>query len=178
MLNESCPLTPKEQEFAAEHHNLIFFFLNSKGLAEVDWYDVAAIAYLKAVRTWLQRPELRRWKFSTIAYDRMSRDVYDCRRTAARRAGIAPTFSIDAPTGCDRSYYDMIPASDCVMDQIEAKFLMESAYSQLTERERIAHDLHLQGYSLESIASRLSVSDTTAHKLVTKIRHQYIQAGA
>ena len=44
------PLTKEQQEFAAEHHGLVYKFLNDNRLAEDEFYDVIIFGYLKAVQ--------------------------------------------------------------------------------------------------------------------------------
>ena len=72
MLNYNLPLTEAESEFAAEHHSVIYGYLRKAGLPEDDFYDVVVFGYLRAVRKYLARPELRKYSFSTIAYRAMS----------------------------------------------------------------------------------------------------------
>lgn len=48
------PLTKEQQEFAAEHHGLVYKFLNDNHLAEDEFYDVVIFAYLKAVKDFFQ----------------------------------------------------------------------------------------------------------------------------
>ena len=74
MLDYTQPLTQEESDFAAAHHNLIGRYLRRARLPEDDFYDVAVFGYLRAVRKYLARPELRQYKFSTIAYRAMSCD--------------------------------------------------------------------------------------------------------
>ena len=64
-------LTQEQSDFAAEHHNLIFAFLNQKGYPEDEYYDIAAFGYLSAVRSYYAREDLRSYAFSTIAFSRM-----------------------------------------------------------------------------------------------------------
>ena len=44
------PLTKEQQAFAAEHHGLVYKFLNDNHLPEDEFYDVVIFPYLKAVR--------------------------------------------------------------------------------------------------------------------------------
>ena len=44
------PLTKEQQEFAAEHHGLVYKFLNDNHLPEDEFYDVVIFPYLKAVQ--------------------------------------------------------------------------------------------------------------------------------
>ena len=63
MLNYNLPLTEAESEFAAEHHSVIYGYLRKAGLPEDDFYDVVVFGYLRAVRKYLARPELRKYSF-------------------------------------------------------------------------------------------------------------------
>ena len=44
------PLTKEQQDFAAEHHGLVYKFLNDNHLPENEFYDVVIFPYLKAVQ--------------------------------------------------------------------------------------------------------------------------------
>lgn len=66
------PLTQEQSAFAAEHHNLVYSFLNKKRYSEDEFYDIVIFGYLLAVRVYLEREDLQaKYKFSTIAYARM-----------------------------------------------------------------------------------------------------------
>lgn len=45
-MNENTPMTPAQQLFAEEHHNLVYAFLNEKKLPEDEYYDVVVFGYL------------------------------------------------------------------------------------------------------------------------------------
>lgn len=46
------PLTKEQQDFAAEHHGLVYKFLNDNHLPENEFYDVVIFPYLKAVQVY------------------------------------------------------------------------------------------------------------------------------
>jgi RNA polymerase sigma-70 factor (ECF subfamily) len=85
------PLTADEADFASEHHELIIHFLSSRHLSEVDFYDIAALGFMRAVKKWFERPELHRYAFSTIAWRAMSCNVWSSQRTYKKH----PTISLD-----------------------------------------------------------------------------------
>lgn len=99
MLNYKLPLTAEEAEFAAEHHSTIYGYLHKAGLPEDDFYDIVVFGYLRAVRKYLAVPELRQYKFSTIAYRAMSCDVHHSKeywmrkKQPARLSAITRTFT-------------------------------------------------------------------------------------
>ena len=59
------PLTPEEQQFAADHYPHLEWCIRSQCLTE-DMADIAALGYLHAVKKWFARPDLHRWAFRTI----------------------------------------------------------------------------------------------------------------
>jgi len=61
------PLTKEQQEFAAEHHGLVYRFLNDNHLPEDEFYDVVIFPYLKAVRDYCDNASAQEYSFSTIA---------------------------------------------------------------------------------------------------------------
>ena len=66
------PLTKEQQDFAAEHHGLVYKFLNDNHLPEDEFYDVVIFGYLKAVQDYFSREMLRQYSFSTIAWKIMA----------------------------------------------------------------------------------------------------------
>jgi hypothetical protein len=79
------PLTAEEANFAAERHELIIHFLSSRHLPEADYYDVAALGFLRAVKNWFSRPELHQYAFSTIAWNAMRSNIGNYRLSYKRR---------------------------------------------------------------------------------------------
>ena len=62
-------LTRAQHNFAEAHHGLIFSFLSEKSLPADDYYDVVVFGYLRAVRQYFKRDDLRRrHTFDSIAY--------------------------------------------------------------------------------------------------------------
>lgn len=59
------PLTPEEQQFAADNYSYLEWCIHLQGLPE-ELTDVAAIGYVHAVKKWFARMDLRRWSFGTI----------------------------------------------------------------------------------------------------------------
>lgn len=51
--SSSKALSLEQRQFAAEQHNLIYAYLNEKGLYHEEYYDIAAFGYLQAVKRYL-----------------------------------------------------------------------------------------------------------------------------
>ena len=76
-MNENTPMTPAQQLFAEEHHNLVYAFLNEKKLPEDEYYDVVVFGYLQAVMDYTAQGESSRFSFATIAWRKMESRLAD-----------------------------------------------------------------------------------------------------
>ena len=87
------PLTMEAQELARQNIRTVSSFLGHHRLSD-DWYDVVIFRYLLTVQNWLDRPELHRYAFSTIAWRAMSSAVSNERKKQRRRI---QTVNLDVP---------------------------------------------------------------------------------
>lgn len=90
------PLTEQEALFAEEHHDVIWKFLAHYRLEYGEYYGIAALGYLQAVKKWHARNDLHQYAFETIAWNNMRCHVGNERKKQERRI---KTVSLD----------DMIP---------------------------------------------------------------------
>ena len=90
------PLTQEEQKFVEENHWVIDWFFRISNYNLSEYYDVAAIGYLKAVKSWHTRSELHEYSFSTIAKQTMRSYIGNELKKADRRI---KTISLDAIVG-------------------------------------------------------------------------------
>ncbi len=66
-----CRLNERQKRFAEEHHGIIESFLRSRGLSMDEYYDVVVFRFLRAVKQYDEREDLRQYQFSTIANNHM-----------------------------------------------------------------------------------------------------------
>lgn len=146
MLNYNLPLTEAESEFAAEHYSTIHRYLHIAGLPENDFYDVAVFGYLRAVRKYLARPELRQYKFSTIAFRAMSCDVHHSREYWNRKKRVAQVeqYNEDIHTEDFR---------DSVAEAYESVLSFQELSSKLTPLQQRIAALRAEGYRDKEIAA-------------------------
>lgn len=106
-----APLTSEEQRFAESNHYLVEQFLRWNQLKPDDWYDVVIFRYLLSVKKWIQRPDLHRWKFSTIVKNDLRSAVGHERE---RRSREIQTISLEeiVPGTEGVTYMDMITADN------------------------------------------------------------------
>ena len=109
MMDHSRPLTPEQQQFAADHHGVIVIVLHAEKIDD-DLYDVAVFGYLRAVRQYTTFPHLRQYSFYTIARNAIRSEVASDRKKLGRRLhGV----SLDDEVGdTGRRLHEYIPAPD------------------------------------------------------------------
>lgn len=133
-------LNQEEREFAKENHALIYSFLNYYKLPETEYYDICAIAYLKAVKDYHREPGLReKYRFSTIAFKKMtSAKIRKYHADQTRDAYIALSLNDLDPEG--REHIEQIPDPCNAFLELEAiqgaVELLENIMPALTERQR------------------------------------------
>ena len=64
-------LTEKQEQFLAEHHYLVEDYLKYRGLPMDEFYDVVIFRFMRAVKQYDERDDLKQYKFSTIANNAM-----------------------------------------------------------------------------------------------------------
>lgn len=171
MSTDSFILTDKERQFASEHHQLIYGFLNQHGLPEGDYYGVAALGYLRAVHRYLDCAELKRFSFSTVAYRAMSQSVSRHRRDLNRQAGVGYALSLDtggvdgAPLDCGIS-----AAERAAYEELEENLLLHALAKRLSPGQIEVVRLRLQGYGIREIAQRQAVGEKKIRSLLQQVR--------
>lgn len=78
-MREWIPLTPEQQQFAAEHHGLLLKFMGTHGLDD-DYYGIMAERYVKTVKKYMETESLHQYAFSTILWYRLRSDLFKIRK--------------------------------------------------------------------------------------------------
>ena len=61
------PLTPEEAQFATDNINIVWWYLDQRGLDRNEWFDVVIFRYMLSVKRYLNIPGLRQHRFVNIA---------------------------------------------------------------------------------------------------------------
>lgn len=108
------PLSDEERIFAELHNNLIYGFLHKFKLPIDDWYGVAAVGYLKAVKKWFARSDLHVYSFSTIAFNNMRSEINAELRKCKSRVKCISLYDV-IPGTKNLTYGDILcDPRDCV----------------------------------------------------------------
>ena len=165
------PLTPEQRLFAAEHHGLVYTFLNNKHLPESEFYDVIIFGYLNAVHDYLTRKDLQNYSFSTIAWRDMSRSLSNYYRDQHRQKRNATVISIHiSRPDNDLPLEETIGSPDELMQQLETRLLLHDLARSVSKQQMDMVRLRTNGYSDQDIARKHNISKAQVKKLLNEVR--------
>ena len=156
-------LTAEQQQFAAQNHNLIYAFLREKGYDVGEFYDIAALGLLQAAQRYLTQPRLRRYAFTTIAWQAMGRELAQSIRAEARQK--------DA----ERRYLEAVRARPPNWGgDLEARLILHDLLGGASEEQRRLALLRLRGCSIPEAAQAQGMGVKRARRLLKELRHDYL----
>jgi DNA-directed RNA polymerase specialized sigma24 family protein len=170
------PLTKEQQEFAAEHHGLVYKFLNDNHLPDDEFYDVVIFPYLKAVQDYFSDESAQRYSFAAIARHRMRLCVYDYFRSQARRKRNAEILSIHIglyPDGVPLE--ELLPAQDDLMQEFEMKQLLHDLAGRVSRQQMNIVRMKGCGYGIREIASREKLPMKRIKELLEEVRTVFLE---
>ena len=154
-----APLTQEQQQFAAEHHDLIYAFLGRGGLPVSEYYDVAALGFLHAVQHYLTQPWLRKYAFPTIAWQAMGREIAKDYRTEARRRN------------AERLYLEtQHTRQPSIREKAETKLMLHETFARSSPEQYQLAKLRAQGYTVKEAALTQGIQVKQAYRLLGELR--------
>ena len=155
-------LTPIEQQFAEDHHGLVYSFLKRKNLSVDDYYDVVVFGYLLAIQRYFVEPKLRNYSFSTIGWRSMERSLSNHYKAQScqKRKGYTVSLETIVHDSENLQLGECIAAPDSAMMDFETELLLHELASRLSTRDMNVIRMKLDGYGTREIARK--------HKLTMK----------
>ena len=157
-------MTEEQRQFAAERHNLIYAFLHEKGWAPSEYYDIAALGYLRAVIRYLTQPHLQRYAFSTIAWWAMTQSISTYHRAEVRRLDSERKYR------CTSHSPPLDP-----YEELEANLLLHDLAAMTSEKQYNLAAMRLQGYSISETARAQGLSPKRVRKLLREMYLVYLK---
>lgn len=163
-------LTDDQRRFATENHNLIYKFLAIRNLSVDEFYDIVAIAYVKAVASF--DPE--KASFSTYAFYVMENEIkHEHRKQIAKsRIGQFSTLSLDSALqntdGDEFDFYSL--TSDKTWEHWEDAIETMIVVNSLSDKEKKMIQLKLLGKDQTEIGEELGLSQSYISRLLRKIK--------
>ena len=105
------PLTPEEAQFATDHINIVWWYLDQQGLDRAEWFDVVIFRYPLTVKRWLALPDLQQVKFVTVACSAMRSAIGHEREKRAKEPRSVSLYDV-IPGTDDLQYIDTIAAPE------------------------------------------------------------------
>lgn len=177
--NKYTKLTPEQQEFAEANHNLIYHYLHKRNLPIDEYYDLVAISYVKAVKAYFMKEELRKYSFSTIfdkaAHGRLGNDFRSHKRKG--RVPSSALFSLDIPEIRSALEYDSIQAQGNLWDSVEYQDLLNEICQYVTDRQRRILQMLLADYANTEIQKMIGISPATLWIDRQRLRKRIIESG-
>lgn len=155
MKKQPYTLTEQESAFAAEHHNLIYKYLNEKDLPEDEYYDVVAFGYLNGVVKHFRRDDLKKYAFTTLAWRAM--DSCYANHIAKMRRSL-PTVSLEEKLNSAYTLEETIADAKNMAEKLISKMTMEETLAGFEATERRIAELLLEGYPKAEIRKQLGLS--------------------
>lgn len=167
-------MTREQQDFAATNHSLVFKFLNKKHLGEDEYYDIVVFGYLRAVQKYIQRSELHRYKFSTIAWSSMETDVKNYHNYKNRSMRKAVCYSLDQviPNTEDLLLGSVISSSYNIAERFEESLLWMEVASAITKKQMDILQMKIAGMSEREIAREYQTSRDNIRSVIEVIKER------
>lgn len=171
------PLNDNERIFAEENIDILDKYLKCRHLDYSTYYDVAVFGFLRAVIRYLSEPELKKYKFSTIANSAMNTEISNYHRALNRKKRKAVVLNIDAAM-----FAGGLPISEILPDlksvdfekQLSDREKADFILSYATDSERRILKLSSDGFTYSEIGSMLSISEGAVGKRVYKFRRRVL----
>ena len=148
------PLTKEQQRFAEENHDLVYGFLKAKNLPESSFYDVVIFGYLRAAQEYCEVLSMHRYKFSTLAWNRMRSSLSNYYKYLSQPKRCAVTVSLDELIGDQDGLHwdDIISRQDEIMLRFEMELLLHALASELPRRDMRIIRMKVRGDRMRDIA--------------------------
>ncbi len=176
--NKVEPLTEIEKAMAEKYHNCIYTFLYKYHYSIEEFYDIAAIGFLKGVQKYCRRTDLQeQYSVATICIYEMKTAVahhLDAMNTLKRKPADG-IVSLDAEYAKDDKNEGHNILANCIgansfEDDVLDNEVVTEILNSLSERQRQIAAMKLQGYTYNEIHSHLSISISTIYNELKEIK--------
>ena len=171
-------LTVEEKKMVEDNHNLIYWFCKKNKLNEDDWYDIMAIALIKAAKSY----KTNKTKFSTYASTIMHNEMV--RELEYRERHWPDTLSLDyeydgekdGPFKFDKYHCCQIGFEDKIVSQQHVKELLVFFDKNVSsEKYGKAIRFLIDGDNISASARKIGVSHQALNQELKQLYEKYIR---
>lgn len=145
---------PEFDHLVEENYHLINTFLMVRNYYGDAYYDAAVDGLLAAACVYLERPELGKYAFSTIAFRKMDDAACAVARKEGRRSEIAQILHLEDPA-IDRNVVDR--HQERLDDSVTERLMLAQVLSALTEKQMEVFELKRYGYTYNEMAQQCGI---------------------
>ena len=166
-------LTEEQKIFAEQHHMLVEQFLWKKHLERSEFYDVVIFGYLEAVQEYLEKPELSKYPFSSIAWRKMKYcmiNEYIYRNCPKRNAPMG-TYREDYEPALSRE--QVSEQMNCIARELEHRALLQQLMFHMTVKEKEVVCMKAAGYTYWEIAEHCNITMRGVSARLIRMRKRF-----
>lgn len=170
------PLTDAQQHLAEENHDLVYAFLNQNGLSVEHYYDVVVFGLLYAAQAYDEKPGLKHYRFSTIAWRRMSSVLKDYHKYLSAQKNLSSCISLHEPisAGSPHCWEDVLPDQCDALGRLQVDLILHSVVP--TPRERRIIRMKQQGEKMHDIAKAEKLTFQEINRILTHVQRLLAEA--
>lgn len=164
-------LTPEQRIFAEENHRLAECFIRRNSLERSEFYDVVIFGYLEAVQEYLEKPELSKYRFSSIAWIKMRESMlkeFDYLNRSKRKA---VTQTYEEEYGCE-SQRDRVSNSMYIVETVDDRLHIRQLMPYMTAKEKEVVSMRAAGYTYREIAEVCNITIRGVSARLERMRHR------
>lgn len=170
------PLTQEEQKLCEDHHHIIYEVMRRYRFTDpgLDVYGEFALALMDAAQKYISSERLRKFSFSSVAYQLIRNRV----SSLSLESNSHPMISLDAPClDGDDTYGDRTPTHDFRPQVSKAALaLYEQCVDQLTHKQHEALRMYGNGMTYSEIAAALGISSNAVSSRISAGRRQCLHS--
>lgn len=157
-MKNDIPLTPEQGVFAAENHNLVFKFLNAYRLDEAEFYDLVVFGYLRSVVRYFTEPALRKFAFSTIAWQHMRGELANHKRKLTYRLSEDDIISLSLLAEDETAQNELLETTqNLIMAKMKGDLLLYDLAKVASRQQMEVLRLKSDGYNARDISNRQKI---------------------
>lgn len=166
-------LTEEQKIFAEQHHVLVEQFLWKNHLERAEFYDVVIFGYLEAVQEFLEKPELSKYQFSSIAWRKMKYCMINefIYRNCPKRN--APMGTCHEDDGHVISREQVSEQMNCVARDLEHRVQLQQLMSHMTAKEKEVVCMRAAGYTYREIAEHCNITMRGVSARLIRMRKRF-----
>lgn len=170
--NKLVPLTSEQKRLAEENHKLIYKFLAIKHLNVEEWYDIAAIAFVRAVQNFNPK---KGYRLSTHVFLYMWHAVCNEKKAQSTKKRSGVTFDLDSTPFDDGIplYAKLADGSD-VEQEVISQLCVERCLLQLNAKDRKILLLRIMGMKSYEAARMMKIPLHELDSRITLLKTQLV----